>query len=784
MYLRLHCKIIIIFVVFCIDLGSAQSVHGKVTHGKGSVIENANITIIDSTKIIAGSISNIDGDFFIILPKPGNYKIVCSYVGYQTVSTSILVEDQENLKMDFHMENLIESDIVPTITENPYKSGDLTMTQQQYKVMPASFQDPSRIMIRYPGFSTANDGANSILFRGMPPEATRWQLYGADIVNPNHLSNAGTANDLATGNAGGVNALSGSVLDYYHFEANPANISYANVLSGVSDMKMAPKIKSFVDLNLIGLEAGLNFSSDDNAAGYLKNTYVAYRYSFVGILNQLGVDFGNEKIGYQDLSVNVDLYRSYNKSLRLFTTLGSSRNMLSAVSMADSISRYKDLQQIEYKSKLGIGGLQFLWSKWNANKHTFRSTLVSSFRTDTRNERTNALSVPDLNFLLIRNNNRDERMISSHTVYDFAPDMEEDLGLFFTFGLRMNLFQNSFLRNQEGALIQGFMFYPYYQMEGTIKDKWRWKLGLSAFYENISKQWTAEPSLNIQYAVNNAWRLTLDYRLSSMQNLTELERLNRSEHEFRIQSGNYQFGIEYTSKQRQIRTSFFYHDISDISNYSLVNNIASGHFSAFNGSNLGYDLFIAYPDMQFSGLANARSFGADVHYEDKINIKKNALQYMVNGSLFESSYSLPEAPDQYYSAKYNFRVSANASVAYLIKLPGEARNRNLIVSLAGHHRGALREQTFTENPLVEPFNIYDFRSPYVNGLRSYQRLDFRIVYTKKKSESRFAHRWSLDIQNLLNRENDGFRYYDPLLKQIVMQPQLGLVPVLSYRMEW
>jgi hypothetical protein len=112
-----------------------------------------------------------------------------------------------------------------TITEKPYKAGDLTMTQNQYKIMPASFQDPARILIKYPGFSTPNDGANGIVFRGLAPETNRWQLFGADIVNPNHLSNAGTANDLSTESAGGVNAFSGSVLGHYHFEANPSETS-------------------------------------------------------------------------------------------------------------------------------------------------------------------------------------------------------------------------------------------------------------------------------------------------------------------------------------------------------------------------------------------------------------------------------------------------------------------------------------------------------------------------------------------------------------------------------
>jgi hypothetical protein len=111
------------------------------------------------------------------------------------------------------------------------------------------------------------------------------------------------------------------------------------------------------------------------------------------------------------------------------------------------------------------------------------------------------------------------------------------------------------------------------------------------------------------------------------------------------------------------------------------------------------------------------------------------------------------------------------------------KDRSLIFSLSNHLRGALREQSL--NPVNGEFEtLYDSQSPYNQTFRPYQRLDLRIVYNKQKTGSKKTHRWSLDIQNLFSRENDGFRYYDPLLNSVLLQKQLGLVPVLSYRLEW
>ena len=40
---------------------------------------------------------------------------------------------------------------------------------------------------------------------------------------------------------------------------------------------------------------------------------------------------------------------------------------------------------------------------------------------------------------------------------------------------------------------------------------------------------------------------------------------------------------------------------------------------------------------------------------------------------------------------------------------------------------------------------------------------------------------ALDIQNLTNAENAAFSYYDVQKGELVVKNQLGLIPILSYR---
>ena len=654
-----------------------------------------------------------------------------------------------------------------TITEKPYQSGDLTMTQNQYKVMPASFQDPARILIKYPGFSTPNDGANAIIFRGMPPESARWQLFGADIVNPNHLSNAGTANDLATGNAGGVNALSGSVLDYYHFEANPADVSYADVMSGVSNMKMSPKINSFMDINLIGLEAGLNLNRGN------KNVYASYRYSFVGLLDQLGVNFGNEKIGYQDLSLYADLIKNDHNSLKIFATLGNSSNIFSAVSRGDSLTRFKDIQNITYKSEMALAGAQYTYEK--ANKY-FQSTLVVSGRNDSRNENTNLFYTDSLGFSLSSDQNIKERLVSLHNQY--VMDISEAK---ITFGLRTNIKVDGRIVNGKDEAV--LSIYPYFQYKSDQSTRFQYHAGLGGFYDSRTKEWTAEPSMGAGYKLSNLVSINMDYRLSSFQDYTTGSFVAQQYDRHRIKAHNIQSGIQYIKKFLQVRGSVFLHQFWDISTFRSDEGSFANHFTPFNGGNLGYDQIFGMLNIIPNGTSGARVYGSELYLENTTFIKGNSFYYGVNLSIFDSKYTLNEVGQNYYNSRYNFGYTSNVNVSYDMDISKSGKERHLTFSISNHYRGALREQSL--NPVNGEFQtLYNTNSSYDQTFRPYQRLDFRVVYLKQKSNNKKTHRWSLDIQNILSRENDGFRYYDPLLNKTLIQNQLGLVPVLSYRLEW
>jgi hypothetical protein len=78
--------------------------------------------------------------------------------------------------------------------------------------------------------------------------------------------------------------------------------------------------------------------------------------------------------------------------------------------------------------------------------------------------------------------------------------------------------------------------------------------------------------------------------------------------------------------------------------------------------------------------------------------------------------------------------------------------------------------------------VYDYDQRYTTKNKDFLRLDTRIAYTinKRRSSSTF----SLDIQNTTNRANIYNQYFDTDKNQLAYNYQMGLIPVLNYRLEF
>lgn len=339
-----------------------QNVRGKVTDQiTGNPLAAASVTLLKTDGETLGVQSDVNGNYLISAPI-GRYKLTISFTGYQTVDQEVLVisgrETLVNVQLVQATQILKEIEVSSTAS-NATLPGLRSVTIEKTFRIPANYFDPVRAITAYPGVVASNDQGNGIIVRGNSPNGLLWRLNGLDIVNPNHLSNAGTLSDKPAANGGGVNILSTQMLDRTDFYTGAIPANYGNALAGIVDMKLRPGNKSRMEYtgqaSLLGLDAAA-----EGPLGKKQNTsFLAnYRYSTVGLLSKLGVKFGDEDIAFQDLSFHLNSNFKNGGELSFFGMGGNSVNDFKHKEVADW--KYdKDKYDIRYTSGTYATGLNY-----------------------------------------------------------------------------------------------------------------------------------------------------------------------------------------------------------------------------------------------------------------------------------------------------------------------------------------------------------------------------------------------------------------------------------------
>ena len=733
-------------------LSSAQDISIKVLDTEGTPVEAAQVVLSKDKLPLYSALTSALGHAELNIEDTGNYSILVQHLSYSRFVRDISYVSQP-LLLTIVLNRSIATDSLTIIGKTMY-GGSILLDERQYKLMPASFQDPARVLIKYPGFTTTNDQSNAMRFRGFSAETIQWQLMGADIVNPNHLSNTGTIDDFSTVNAGGVNAISGSALGMFRFISNPSSISFGNIMSGSSQLNYSESINSFAEFSLIGPEVGLNINSGN------KNTYILGRYSFVGLLEKMGVSFGNESINYIDASIYTDLIKNDHNSLKAYFTIGQSSNLHNP---ADSIAQFKDIQTIDFNSKLLISGLQY--KTISGNGKSLSSTLNYSLKKDRWERFIDDNYIPLLNAGLISpeyynlTRTLSQSILSNHTQYKIVEKNQLS-----EIGLRVNLnrFNNENTPNlgvaESSGSISFITLYPYLSRQWSL-DRWILGLGIASLYDNLQNNWSAEPWINSKYIFNKIVSTEFSYRYSTRMLNEFFYILPSGGNDLRRLAGHHlQMDLRVERKNTLMTIGVFYH--------SMDGQIAA--FSDVNTLNLseGYQPVNHLPVRSLGKNLNIP--GSEVFVNHIIYKGKGNLELNFNASYFFRNEFFYEWEQEY---------TTNATVKWEKRL-NNSGNKRFSIWLNYH-------QSTTPFGTSQDFGSYLYGLQLMSyGEKSrYSRWDFRFNYIFPMSSGKLKARISLDIQNLSGTENEFFRYYDFINEDFRIQRSLGLIPVLAFRIE-
>jgi hypothetical protein len=179
-----------------------------------------------------------------------------------------------------------------------------------------SRMDPARMAQNFAGVVGDNDKRNDIVIRGGSPTELLWRIDGLDVPNPNHFATQG-----ATG--GPISALNSNVLDNSDFLVGAWSSEYGDKMSGVFDLRTRKgndeKFEYLGQFSFNGFELGAEGPLPGNQNSFIIN----YRYSFLDLLQKMGIDFGFTGIPrYQDGIIKADIHAGDNDKISLTGMFG------------------------------------------------------------------------------------------------------------------------------------------------------------------------------------------------------------------------------------------------------------------------------------------------------------------------------------------------------------------------------------------------------------------------------------------------------------------------------
>jgi hypothetical protein len=697
------------------------------------------------------------GRFSLDVPAQ-RYELKISFVGFESVEQELLVTAAKSISISIVLvESITTLDTLEVISDSYLTGGGIiNMPLERALRLPASYFDPMRAMISYPGVVQANDQANSLIIRGASPAGVLWRLNGLDILNPNHLSNAGTLSDKPVSSGGGVNMLSAQVLDRTQLITSAAPASYGNYTSGVMDLSLREGNQDKHEYTAQASLLGLDLAAEGPLADSSQHSYlVNYRYSTIGLLSQMGVNFGDEQINFQDISFQLT-FNNKRSQTHVFGVGGNSKNEFEAKPVQDREVE-KDAFNIKYQSTGASAGVTHVY---RGQRSTFKMGAAYSIKDQNRHSET------DFQFthgILSDQYSSTEQLMSGM----IQVQTRLAKGIHLLYGAMASWHQLD-LKNEiiqvVGSVnikdnVRVWLLQPWVSSDFRLSDHLTMELGLRGHQSNIHGGYHSrlDPRIKVNYHRRRAtweWASAMNSQLQPLSVVSSNANLNPS----RIWQTNLSYSQLLTRNWRLMH-QLYYHKLMDIPA------VRGTHTSLIN-----------YFDESIpTGLTNS-SYGNVLGWESLAEKRFQNQQYVIASiSVYDSRYKVEDQPWRVsrFHGVYTFSISG-----------GKEWKRKKDKSFGIHLRGLAIGGQRTTPILVDAMGIpsFDLANAFGQSLRDYLRLDSRFVWSKNKKN--YTRSVSLDIQNTLGIENDGFQYFDRLQQKVIRPKQLGIIPILVYRVDF
>jgi len=704
----------------------------------------------------------------------GKYKLAFSFIGYEDVYLNTVFVDAGktsviDVTMNESAHNLGEIVISADLEKaKPLNEMALVSTRmvsvEETKRYAASFNDPARMANSFAGVVQVDAGNNDLSVRGNSPNGMLWRLEGIDIPNPNHFSQVGTS-------GGGVSILSGQLLANSDFSTGAFTAEYGNALSGVFDIKLRKgnneEREYTIQLGVLGLDLAVEGPFSKNSkSSYLVN----YRYSTLGILSRY-LDFGGFVTTFQDLSYNVNFKNKKWGDISIFGLNG-----LSSQVGYDSIYEY----DLDFEANTLVNGITH--SKSIGNNSFLKTGLVYSSTLNGINSVESDTADISRTFVGYNEKHKQNKItFSSKFQHKVNRSTSLKAGVIQSW-LSFDVFKKSqqsysepseLIFNQSGSTSTTQL---YAQIQQKYSSKFVANYGVHFLHSHLNGSKSIEPRLAFQYAMHPKHSLSVGYGLHS-------QIIPLAIHFVEIEK---ETGITYPNKELSLgkahhlvtgynfRPSSIFNVKIEAYYQSLFNvpheRFFKEHYSLINLDN-------GTPEIELDNTGRGRNYGVELTLE----------KYLSHGFYFTSAASLYEAKykgsdDQWYDTRYNgnFTTSLTAGKEFTIS---KKKNRIMGIHIKTIYAGGLRQNSIDLQASIEQDEtVYDTSTPFSSKVDDFFRFDLKLIF--KRNFAKTTSSLVFDLQNITNRENAAPDSFNSRKMRIEKGSQLGLLPSISYKLEF
>jgi len=761
-------------------------VRGKIVDKQSKYpLEGVTVLLLNSNPPIA-STTDVSGEFKLSGIPIGRNDFKILFFGYnELILPNILVNSGKEVYLNIELEEqILELEDVKIETNQDRSTlpvSDLSVVStrkfsfEETNRYAGSRNDPARMAMNFAGVTGTSDARNDIIIRGNSPLGVLWRMDGVDIPNPNHFGSFGTT-------GGPVSMLNNNVLSNSDFMTGAWPAPYGNALAGVFDLQMRKgnnqKREYMGQMGFNGAEAGVEGPfSKKKPYSYLVN----YRYSTLGIFKTLGIKFGTSALPeYQDLNFKLNFPTEKAGTFTVFGIGGISKVSVKGnnVDTTDLFSNPGDNTYfISHTGVVGISNTLFL------SKNTFSriSIIASGTAMIVKNDSVPKDPLGQYTGIPVANyrNYFSQTKYSINYVLNHKFSTKNNLtsGVIVDF-YHLNLV-DSMLNGPSFTTLRDFkgntsLVQAYSTWQHRFNEKLTLNAGLHYQFFTLNGSMAVEPRTGLKYQLNAKQSLSFGYGLHS-----QLQPFQAYFEKSLTPSGNYIFtnkDLKFTKshqivagyirsfpKNFRLKTEVYYQYIFQVpiekfaSSYSMLNS--------------GADFVINTKD-SLVNKGTGKNYGIEMTFE---KLFTKGFYFLTTTSIYNSKYKGSDGVERNTAFNGNFTANLLLGKEFKVK-----EKNGITVDFRSTWAGGRR---YTPVDLVKSKAWgreyrYDTLA-YSQQLKNYFRIDVKVGY--RHNGKKVTQEWSLDIQNVLNRKNAFIQKYNRDKQNIVIVPQLGIFPVVQYR---